>query len=260
MFVGNMVTEPIPARVYALYRIVLSKKNILKTELQGLMEPKEIYGGSTSYFSIILNTALELKLIDIQDNYVSAIIQKDVISSIDDVRRYIVSKLNMFENEQFYKCTNIMLNLNEKIFEYPSITDNQMLNYLSKMSDQEITAPMIRGWRFWAQFLGFGYMEGAVFLPNAYIFVKDVIRLLDLKKEEYQMDEFIVLFKKYGGILLNDEKNLNLAFSSALRELHENGELELKYISDKGSKWILYPSKELYNNPVSAVVYKGEKR
>ena len=62
MFVGNMVTEPIPARVYALYRIVLSKKNILKTELQGLMEPKEIYGGSTSYFSIILNTALEFSL------------------------------------------------------------------------------------------------------------------------------------------------------------------------------------------------------
>lgn len=57
-----------------------------------------------------------------------------------------------------------------------------------------------------------------------------------------------------------NEKFLNLAISGALRELHENGEITLKYISDQASKWILYPSNDLFNNPVSSIIYKGVKR
>ena len=47
MFTGKMVTEAIPARVFALYKIVTSKKNISRLALQGLMEPKEIYEGTS---------------------------------------------------------------------------------------------------------------------------------------------------------------------------------------------------------------------
>lgn len=263
MFTGKMVTEAIPARVYALYKIVTSKKYILRTELQVLMEPSGIYEGS-SYFSTILKTATELKLVDVQDNYVSALVSKDQIKTIEDLRLFIISKLDNYADEQFYKCTNAIVNLDEKIYKYSSISDSEMLNYLSEKSGQQITAPMARGWRFWAQFLGFGYMNGFVFLPNAYIFVKDVIKLMNLeKKKEYQMEEFMTKFNQYGRILSRSEiseKNLNIALSSALRELHENGEITLKYISDQGNKWILYPSKELFNEPVTAIIYKGVKR
>ena len=106
-------------------------------------------------------------------------------------------------------------------------------------------------------------MNGFVFLPNAYIFVKDVIKLIGLEKREYQMDEFMTMFNQYGRILSGNSQNkkcLNLALSSALRELHENGEITLKYISDQASKWILYPSNDLFNNPVSSIIYKGVKR
>lgn len=260
MFTGKMVTEAIPARVFALYKIVTSKKNISRSELQELMEPNEIYQGG-SYFSIILKTAIELKLVDIQDNYVSAIVPKEQLKTIEDLRMYVISKLDNYEEEQFYKCTNAIVNLDEKIYKYSSILDNEMLNYLSEKSNQQITAPMARGWCFWAQFLGFGYSNGFVFLPNAYIFVKDVIKLMELKKmREYQMDDFMAKFNQYGRILSSNpksEKNLNIALSSALRELHENDEITLKYISDQGSKWILYPSNELFNNPIGTIIYKG---
>lgn len=263
MFTGNMVTEAIPARVFALYKIVTSKKDISRAELQELMEPSGIYEGS-SYFSAILKTATELKLVDIQDDYVSAIVPKEQLKTIDDLRLYVISRLDNYEDEQFYRCTNAIVNLDEKIYQYSSISDSEMLNYLSDRTGQQVTAPMARGWRFWAQFLGFGYMNGFVFLPNAYVFVKDVIKLMDLeKKKEYQMDEFMVKFNQYGKILTanpKSEKNLNIAISSALRELHENGEITLKYISDQGSKWILYPSNELFNDPVAAIIYKGVKR
>ena len=81
MFTGKMVTEAIPARVFALYKIVTSKKNISRLALQGLMEPKEIYEG-TSYFSTILKTAIELKLVDVQDNYVTAIVPEEKLKTI----------------------------------------------------------------------------------------------------------------------------------------------------------------------------------
>ena len=117
MFIGNMVTEAIPARVYALYKIVATKKEISRSDLQGLMEPSGIYEGS-SYFSIIMKTATELKLVDIQDNMVCPLVQKEIISSIDEMRSYVISKLDSFEDEQFYKCTNAIVNLNDEIFKY----------------------------------------------------------------------------------------------------------------------------------------------
>lgn len=76
------------------------------------------------------------------------------------------------------------------------------------------------------------------------------------------MSDFMTRFMQYGQILLQSttsNRNLNIAMSSALRELHDNGEIVLKFGSDQEMKWILYPSKELFNQPVSSVVYKGVK-
>ena len=262
MFIGNMVTEAIPARVFALYKIVESKKGISRSELQGLMEPKEIYEG-TSYFSAIMKAAEELKLIENKDNVVSLSGDMERLKTIEDFRRYVISILPDLSEGQFWKCTNIIINMNEKIYEYSTISDSNMLKYVSKQLGETVTEPRIRGWRFWSQFLGFGLMNDMFFLPNAYVYVKNVLRLMNLeKKQEYTMSDFMARFMQYGRIMLSSstsEKNLNIAMSSALRELHDNGEIVLKSGSDQEMKWILYPSKELFNRPVSSVVYKGVK-
>ena len=139
-----------------------------------------------------------------------------------------------------------------------------MLNYLSDSSGQQISAPMARGLRFWLQFLGFGYMQDFYFLPNAYIFAKNVLKLMDLKKnEEYKMKDFINSFNSYGEILtlnMQPEKNINLAFSSALRQLHDNKEIELKYGSDAENRWTLFPSAVAFNNQIDSIVYKGVRK
>lgn len=262
MFIGNMVTEAIPARVFALYKIVESKKSISRNELQGLMEPKDIYEG-TSYFSAIIKAAEELKIIENHDNMISLPEGKEKLKTIDDFRRYVISILQDLSDGQFWKCTNVIVNMNEKIYEYSAISDSDMLNYLSKTLGETIKAPMIRGWRFWSQFLGFGMMNDMTFLPNAYVYVKNVLCMMDLeRKQEYSMSDFMGRFMQYGKIILPPsaaDKNLNIAMSSALRQLHDNGEIVLKFGSDQEIKWILYPSKELFNQPVSSVVYKGVK-
>lgn len=262
MFIGNMVTEAIPARVFALYKIVESKKDITRGELQGLMEPKNIYEG-TSYFSSIIKTAEELKIIENKDNIINLLDGKERFKTIDDFRKYVISIFQDLSDGQFWKCTNVILNMNEKIYKYNAISDSGMLNYLSNQIGETIKAPMIRGWRFWAQFLGFGVVNEMTFLPNAYVYVKDVLRLMKLEKnQEYSMSDFMARFMQYGRVMLSpitSDKNLNIAMSSALRELHDNGEITLKFVSDQEKKWILYPSKELFNQPISSVVYKGVK-
>ena len=100
MFIGNMVTEAIPARVFALYKVVESKKGISRSELQGLMEPKDIMEG-TSYFSAIIKTAEELKIIENHDNMIELPEDKEKFKTIDDFRRYVISILqDMSEGNQ----------------------------------------------------------------------------------------------------------------------------------------------------------------
>lgn len=265
MFVGNMVTEAIPARVFALYRIVETKRGIFRGELKNLVEPPGIYKGSSSYFSAVLKAGEELKLIENKDNVISLLDEKKQVKTIDEFRKYVISILPDLKDGQFWRCSNVIVNMNDKIFEYGSITDSKMLDYLSNQMGETIKPPMIRGWRFWSQFLGFGVIKDKemFFLPNAYVYVKSVIGLMGLEKnQEYPMLDFMTRFMQYGQILLplaTSDKNLNIAMSSALRELHDNGEIILKFGSDQGMNWILYPSKELFNQPVSSIVYKGVK-
>ena len=262
MFTGNMVTEAIPPRVYALYRIVEMKKSIQRAELQTLMEPPELREvDSSTYFPAILKAAIELKLVDNKDNVILLHNSDDRLRTMDEFRRHVISVIPSFETEQFWKCSNVIVNMNEKIYEYSSISDSNMLTYLSQQLGQTITAPMIRGWRFWSHFLGFGYMNDFAFLPNAYVYVKNVLLLSNLNRgEEYSADEFMTRFSKYGKFLLPiaaGDRNLNISMSSALRELHDNGEIVLKTGSDRESTWSLFPSQVFFNQPISSIVFKG---
>ena len=77
------------------------------------------------------------------------------------------------------------------------------------------------------------------------------------------MKDFINSFNSYGEILtlnMQPEKNINLAFSSALRQLHDNKEIELKYGSDAENRWTLFPSAVAFNNQIDSIVYKGVRK
>ena len=106
------------------------RKDISRSELQGLMEPKDIYEG-TPYFSAIIKTAEELKIIENKDNIINLLDGKERFKTIDDFRRYVISILQDLSDGQFWKCTNAIVNMNEKIYEHNSIADSGMLNHLS---------------------------------------------------------------------------------------------------------------------------------
>lgn len=129
------------------------------------MEPPEIYEG-TSYFYAIFKTATELKLVENKDGIISLVDSNKQLNNIDEFRKHVITVLPEFEESQFWKCSNIIVNLNERVYEYGAISDSNMLNLLSERTGETIKAPMIRGWRFWSQFLGFGCMNGFTFFQQ----------------------------------------------------------------------------------------------
>ena len=260
MFTGSMVTEAIPARVFALYKIVAAKKEITRTELKKYMEPEDI-SGKSSYFVAIIKAAIELKIICEQDGMIRPIVPKEQMKTISDLRRHAITILPGMEQEEFWQCSNIIVNMNEKIYMFDSLSDSRLTQFLTDKLNHNVTEQAMRGWRFWAQFLGFGLVNNMTFLPNAYLYIKSVIKLLDLEKnKEYSMDEFVNKFREYGEVMLSEkatDKTLNIAMSNGLRQLHDSGEIALKHGSDQEINWFLYPSTESFNQPITSIVYKG---
>ena len=270
MFRGNMVTESIPARVYALFKIVEKNNGINRAELKSLMEPADLNiktdgTQNTSYFGPTLTCAQELNLVDTQDNAIVSMVEKGRIKTIQDMRKHIILILNNFKDEQFYKTSNTVLNMNESVFKMGGMSDTAMTDYLSSKTGEMINNVRMNGWRFWAEFLGLGYVPSAsVFIPNAYRYVKVILAESNLEKnKEYLIEDFVSIINKYGTVLTDNNENshaLNMGFSNALRELHDQREIELLRQNDRPVSYQLYPSALFEPNPVTAVVYKGVKK
>lgn len=141
---------------------------------------------------------------------------------------------------------------------------SKMVGILNEMNDglglKEVN---MRAWRFWATFLGFGYLHDMFFMPNAAVYIECCIRNSSIKTgEKYTMSQFIGLLHPYIDICMKNsdeaERKMNFALSNAFRTLHDLGKLELIYVNDREDEWNLY---EMNLHPITTVtdiIYKGE--
>ena len=69
----------------------------------------------------------------------------------------------------------------------------------------------VLGWRFWAAFLGLGYLSGTMIIPNMKIRVQDVLATNFSKKfkfnEAIQAYDFIIETLEEAVTLMSEEKN-----------------------------------------------------
>ena len=127
---------------------------------------------------------------------------------------------------------------------------------------------MMLGSRFWVSFLGFGYIqEGAAmfFLPNMHIALRDFCTMSDLEKnKEYSVKEFVEKIYPYASVALQnamDIKELNLAMSNALRQMHDEKEIVLKKNLDSKEKWRLFcDNTHEFTDEITHIVYKGVRK
>lgn len=253
MFKDRMVTPATPERVYALCKIV-AKEARPATEVREKMEPAALSGDSQVYFSDYRTAAEELGLIINSDQMLSLAIDREIIASISAMRQYVNTKLREFPDGQFYKVTQAYFSLDATVLS----GDQSLVNLAPQMSEltgMSVDAPAMRGWRFWVTFLGFGYLQDMFFIPNAAVFISDILKCLKpASGTMFSFSEFIELIAPYAQIIIGTDtssRRINFGLSNALRTLHDSGIIKLDHILDSSDIWNLYPLKA---HPISGTV------
>jgi hypothetical protein len=249
MFKERMTTSAIPERVFSLCQLI-SSKEMVETEAKEKIEPPDI-GGKTSYFGTVREAAKELGLINVKDGQKLCLaVDKKNISNMDAMRKYIVKHIQSLERSLFYAVTQAYLGLQDKIFEYFSVSDKELVALMSKKTGLMVYEDDMRAWRFWSSYLGFGHLHKInkaanaveLLVPNVMVYLDSVMAVADLEAgKKYEISEFMDWISKYTDIIQNEEdNNLNLAFSYGLRGLHDSGKIVLEHNMDSKDMWFLY--------------------
>lgn len=246
----NMRMEATPERVLAVCRI-LALKSMSHEELRKLMTLSKEDDNSQSEINQCIETARsELGLIQSKDNLLEYVGASDVIASPVHFRRYVAASVFSRKDTTFYKFSSWYLSKNE---EPVLINDWEAIAGLcsSEVPDlKHINHNAALGWRFWAAFLGLGYLNGAALLPNM------KTRLQDLLATDFPK------FFQYGDLILAHDfidwlrgklpetavsSPLPLAISAALRTLHELKLITLTNMRDANRVFLYYVNGELVN-------------
>ena len=248
MFKDKMITTAIPERIYVLCKIV-EKEPIAPSELKEKMEP-EFLGNGSVYFNDYRNAAEELGLITISDNLISLAVDSKVVKNIENMRKYINTRLEMLNKSQFYLVTNAYFEKDSEIFK----EDKNIANLgplFTEMTRNPVDATAMRAWRFWASFLGFGYLQDMFIIPNANVFLWDIICNSSLEKGKiYSISELVNAITPMGNIVISDSlsKKFNYGVSNGLRTLHDARKIKMEHILDQKDIWTLYPLKAYSND------------
>lgn len=251
MFKDKMVTTAIPERIFALCKMV-EKGSISSSELKEKMEP-DFLGNGSVYFNDYKNAAEELGIITISDDVITLGLEPQEIKTIEDMRAYINGRLENYKDGQFYLVTKAYFDKGSDIFR----EDKNIANLgpvFTQMTNYPIDAVAMRAWRFWASFLGFGYLQEMFIIPNAYIFLGDVIKNSPLeKKHMYPINEFLEKISPMNNIIIDMEsgnKTFNYGVSNGLRALQDAGKIKMEHIMDQKDMWNLYPLKAYSNDAI----------
>ena len=241
MFQNKMVTPAIPERVYTLCKVV-EKKAMITSEAKDKMEPSYL-NQTTSYFNDYRNAAEELQLITLIDNVLSLAVDVSVIKNMDTMRYYINGQLDRFREGQFYKVTKAYFAMGESILHGEQNVAN-MASVMTLKTGIQVDSMAMRAWRFWASYLGFGYLQDMFVIPNADVFLQDIIQRAHFdKNQRYSVTEFLNKIRPYSDIIIDPadgSKTFSFGVSNGLRTLQDAGYIKMEHIMDQEDTWNLY--------------------
>ena len=228
--ISTNITGATPERVYALCKCVESKKSVSDSDLRKMLEPD--YAPPSNYYSLIRDVALDLDLIENND-FISLKVDSSVIKSIDEMRKFINNNMDKYRRGMFYAITSAYYNMGISLFkEFKNVTTASAT--LSNITGMTITDVAMRAWRFWASFLGFGYLDSMLIIPNAAVFMRDLIIGQNIRKKELlSADEFFSSMGPALRIIVDSSKRtLNYGATAALLTLEQMNVIETTEILD----------------------------
>ena len=253
----HMRPGPTPERVLAICRL-LSSNPLTEEEMKD-----RIYLTKTAATKIgeefrnSINTAVELGLISLKDNVYSLSVAPNQVATVDAFRRISANRAFANKKSTFFRVCQWYVGSNETIFPYLNWEDKAAAAVKSGID--KINENDMLGWRFWASFLGLGYIHGTELIPNMYVRVRDVLATEFTKTfafdEEIPAGQFFDwLLTKIPEAKMTDD-SINLALSSAIRTLRDMDELTPLSLMDAVPMY-LYNLPEDSTNKISHIIVK----
>ena len=179
------------------------------------------------------------------------IVEKKATSSAEVKERMEPSYLN--QKTRFYKVTKAYYDMGESILHGEQNVAN-MASIMTLKTGVSVDSMAMRAWRFWAAYLGFGYLQDMFVIPNADTFLKDIIKRADFdKNKRYSIVSFLEKIRPYADIIIDsskESKTFNFGVSNGLRTLQDAGFIKMEHIMDQEDTWNLYHINELSANEI----------
>lgn len=239
----SMRMEPTPERVLSVCRLI-AHESMTRDEVRKAMTLDNNDEKELDQINKSINVALEeLSLIKAEADYLILAVDPVVIASPTAFRRYVSSRVFSAKDTTFHIFTKWLINQNERIFSLKSWegmakTCGSEMKELSALNENAVL-----GWRFWAAFLGLGYLSGTMIIPNMKLRLEDILATTYTEKFKYNetilaQDFMLWLSTKMPEVEISGK--LPLALSAALRTLHEVGLVKLETWSDSTPVMLYY--------------------
>lgn len=254
MFLDNpdtMRPEPTPERVLAVCRMAESR-HISKAELQDLLTLSATGEKSIAEINSSLDVAMiDLEMLELKDGRLYLTVSPDVIHSASAFRRHVASKVFVRKNSTFILFSKWVIARNDKLaelgnWEGMAVQASKEVSSLSNVVGENA----VTGWRFWAAFLGLGYLNGTMLIPNMKIRLEDILAYAFPKDYTYGIplsakDFTVWLSGKLSEADCSD--GLPLAVSAGLRTLHDLGLIRLETRRDTERVPLFYVDGDPFN-------------
>lgn len=243
--------ECMPEMVYSICKLAGSKK-YNKAELKKLitLDSTEVQTYNKAYrFAVECGFLTEDSSGVVVSNF-----KKEQLSNFKNFRYTIFMNIYNGENTTFNELSKWFLSQDSDIFKYKSAQDLSIV--IPNHMFSNIEKDYILGFRFWMVSLGLGMLQKSG-SGNTLVFSCNTILSEWLENAKPFKKNQVIIMKDFIKTLIDqcpvfsscvDGNNINLALSMALRVLHINNIIELKYTTDSGDIWHLTNS---LTNPVT---------
>ena len=255
IYPDKMPPESTPERVYALFRLV-SKRPSTRKNLRSAMVMKDVFGDRhQDVFSKTFKCADELGLISEKDGNVNATVDIEVLGDYVSFRKFVAQRVFNNKETTFFKVTEWYLAKNEKVY--------SLLNWEKVAAEADRDGINIRendmlGWRWWASFLGLGYLHDTILVVNLATRIKDFLEGKTFPvNQRVSAGLFVESFESVCPEAKSSRNGvtLGLGVSNGLRVLEKEGGIELPAQRD-AERVNLFPIDGLPQNDFSHVIIK----
>ncbi len=223
----HMRPGPTPERVLAICKVVAANP-CTQDEIRDRIYLDQGSGSKPGEeFRNSILTAEELGLIELKDGVYSLSVDSEHISTPDAFRRIAAKRAFANKDTTFFKVSKWYVCSNAHVLFPGNWEDRAAL--ANRSGVDKITDNDMLGWRFWASFLGLGYISGKELIPNMYVRVRDILSTEFAASfpydEEIPAADFMRwLWHKLPEAVMEDH-SINMALSNALRTLRDMGEV-----------------------------------